>query len=334
MTLYRPLAQTGPRPVGACSLAGGWCWFTQVEALERGNGSQILPADAMPSETLERLSAPRAPLAGIDWAAPKIMGILNVTPDSFSDGGKFSGAEAAITHARAMSDAGVAMIDVGGESTRPGATPVPFEEEIARVEPVIRAVAQAVSTPLSIDTRKAAVAQAALHAGAALVNDVSALNFDPQMIETVLKSNVPICLMHAQGDPTTMQDDPRYDDVLHDVYAFLEDRIAVAEAAGIPRARIMVDPGIGFGKTQEHNLTLLRNIGVFHGLGCPILLGASRKKFIGTLTDAPDPADRMPGTLAVTLIAALQGVQLHRVHDITPTVKALKMAQAVFGEKR
>lgn len=334
MTLFRPLAQTGPRPKDAHSLAGGWCWFTQVEALERGQTSNILPADETPDPVLTTLSRPRAPIAGLDWATPHIMGILNVTPDSFSDGGQFSAADDAIAHATAMAEAGVAMIDIGGESTRPGATTVPEAEEIARVRPVVEAVAQAVTTPVSIDTRKSAVAQAALAAGARMVNDVSAFNFDPQMPDIVSKSGSPICLMHAQGDPATMQDDPRYDDVLHDVYAFLEGRIRVAEAAGIPRDRIIVDPGIGFGKTQDHNLTLLRNIGVFHALGCPILLGASRKRFIGTLTDAPDPADRMPGTLAVTVIAALQGVQMHRVHDITPAVKALKMAQAVLGTTR
>ena len=334
MTPYRPLAQTGPAPKGAQCLAGGWCWFTQVELLEPGQTSRILPIADVPSDALARLTAPRMPFAGLDWAKPHVMGILNVTPDSFSDGGQFIGAKAAIAHARDMAASGADVIDVGGESTRPGATLVPEAEEVARIVPVIEATAQAVATPISIDTRKAAVAQAALTAGAQLVNDVSGLSFDPQMSDVVAKSAVPLCLMHAQGDPTNMQDDPRYTDVLHEVYAALDARLAVAEAAGIDRSRILVDPGIGFGKTQEHNLTLLRHIGVFHGLGCPILLGASRKKFIGTLTDAPEPADRMPGTLAVTLIAAMQGVQLHRVHDFTPAVKALKMAQAVLGAKK
>ena len=334
MILYRPLAQTGPAPKSAQCLAGGWCWFTQAEVLEPGVTSRIIPADDIPADVLDRLTAPRTPQAGLDWATPHVMGILNVTPDSFSDGGQFTGAAAAIAHAREMAQCGAAIIDVGGESTRPGATLVPEAEEVARIRPVIEATAQAVETPISIDTRKAAVAEAALQAGAQLVNDVSGLSFDPQMAETVAESSVPVCLMHAQGDPTNMQNAPRYTDVLHEVYAYLDARITVAEAAGIDRARILVDPGIGFGKTQEHNLTLLRHIGVFHGLGCPVLLGASRKKFIGTLTDAPDPADRMPGTLAVTLIAAMQGVQLHRVHDITPAVKALKMAQAVLGAKK
>ncbi|MEL7214031.1 MAG: dihydropteroate synthase [Pseudomonadota bacterium] len=334
MTLYRPLAQTGPAPKGAQCLAGGWCWFTQAEKLEPGMTSQIVPVDDVPSDVLARLTALRTPQAGLSWATPHVMGILNVTPDSFSDGGQFIGAEAAIAHASEMATCGADILDVGGESTRPGASLVPVEEEVARIKPVIEATAQAVETPISVDTRKAAVAQAALQAGAALVNDVSAFNFDPQMSETVAKSGAPVCLMHAQGQPETMQKDPRYTDVLHDVYSFLEERITAAEAAGIDRARILVDPGIGFGKTLEHNLTLLRHIGVFHGLGCPILLGASRKRFIDTITDAPLPADRLPGTLAITLIAAMQGVQLHRVHDITPAVKALKMAQAVLGAKK
>ncbi|WP_224825567.1 dihydropteroate synthase [Cognatishimia sp. MH4019] len=334
MTLYRPLAQTGPAPKGAKRLAGGWCWFTQAEVLTPGRASRIIPASDIPADRLDRLTAPRTPQASLSWAMPHIMGILNVTPDSFSDGGQFIGADAAIAHARDMAACGADMIDVGGESTRPGATLVPVEDEVARIRPVIEATAQAVDTPISVDTRKAAVAEAAMAAGAAMVNDVSAFSFDPQMAETVAKSGAPVCLMHAKGEPETMQDDPRYTDVLHEVYSALETHIATAEAAGIARARILVDPGIGFGKTLDHNLTLLRHIGVFHGLGCPILLGASRKRFIDTVTDAPSAADRLPGTLAITLIAAMQGVQLHRVHDITPAVKALKMAQAVLGAKK
>ena len=334
MTLYRPLAQTGPAPKGAKRLAGGWCWFTQAEVLAPGRASRIIPASDIPVDMLDQLTAPRTPQAGLSWATPHIMGILNVTPDSFSDGGQFIGADAAIAHARDMAASGADMIDVGGESTRPGATLVPVEDEVARIRPVIEATAKAVETPISVDTRKAAVAEAAMAAGAAMINDVSAFSFDPQMAETVVKSGAPVCLMHAKGEPETMQDDPRYTDVLHEVYNTLDAHIATAEAAGIDRSRTLVDPGIGFGKTLQHNLTLLRHIGVFHGLGCPILLGASRKRFIDTITDAPLPADRLPGTLAITLIAAMQGVQLHRVHDITPAVKALKMAQAVLGAKK
>ena len=248
------------------------------------------------------------------------MGILNVTPDSFSDGGRFLTRDAARAQADAMARADI--LDIGGESTRPGAAYVSPEDEAARVVPVIEALA---GRRLSIDTRKAAVAQAALDAGAALINDVSALTFDPAMARVVADSTAPVCLMHAQGTPDRMQDDPRYGDVVFDVYDALADRIAAARAADIALDRIVIDPGIGFGKTLEHNLALLRRIGLFHGLGVPVLLGASRKRFIGTLGDAPDAAARMPGTLAVTLAAVSQGIQMHRVHDVAEVAQGLAL---------
>ncbi|MGB8622729.1 MAG: dihydropteroate synthase, partial [Paracoccaceae bacterium] len=260
---------------------------------------------------------------------------LNATPDSFSDGGRFVARDAALAHGRGMVDAGADMIDIGGESTRPGAADVPVENEIARTGPLVAALREAgVSTPLSIDTRKAAVAEAALDAGADMVNDVAALGYDPALAGLVARRGVPVCLMHARGTPATMQDDPRYDDVLLDVYDMLAERVAAAEAAGIARARIVVDPGIGFGKTVAHNLALLRGLSLFHALGCPVMLGASRKRFIGTLGHAPNAADRAPGSIALALAGAAQGVQLLRVHDIAETRQALSLTEALWDMER
>jgi dihydropteroate synthase len=273
--------------------------------------------------------------------APRLMGILNVTPDSFSDGGRFAAPDVAVAHARAMADGGADILDIGGESTRPGAAEVPEAEEAARTAPVIAALRKGgLETPVSIDTRKAAVARAALAAGAGLVNDVAALTWDAGVAGVVAGSGAALCLMHAQGTPQTMQADPRYDDVTLDVYDFLEDRIRVAEAAGISRDRICIDPGIGFGKTQAHNLTLLRNISVFHGLGCAILLGVSRKRFIGTLS-GEDRADRRgPGTIAVTLagvadmgpmLPMLTGLEPAERARVEPVAKALLAADGGYA---
>jgi dihydropteroate synthase len=259
------------------------------------------------------------------------MGILNVTPDSFSDGGLFEDPSVAVAHAREMQTAGVDIIDIGGESTRPGAAVVPVAQEIARTAPVIAAIRTQSAVPISIDTRKAPVAQAAIAAGAGLINDVAALGFDPDLARVAVDAGVPVCLMHAQGDPATMQHDPRYDDVLLDVYDFLAARVAVAEAAGIPRDRIVVDPGIGFGKTVAHNLALLGGLALFHGLGCPILLGASRKRFIGTIAGADNAADRVAGSVAVAVHGVRQGVQILRVHDTYETRQAVDLELAING---
>jgi dihydropteroate synthase len=228
---------------------------------------------------------------------------------------------------------GADILDIGGESTRPGADTVPVAQEINRTAPVIEAIrAAGITTPISIDTRKAAVAQAALDAGADMVNDVSAMRFDPDMAALVAKRDVPVCLMHAQGDPKTMQTDPTYADVVQEVAEYLHHRIKVAEEAGIARARIIVDPGIGFGKTLQHNVSLLRHLAVYHDLGCPILLGASRKGFIGTLGGAKVARDRMPGSVAVALHGAGQGVQILRVHDVNETRQALSLHLAINGD--
>jgi len=327
---YRPLLQMdGPRPEGA--LRVGWCWFDRVEVMRRGAVSQIITADAVPAEVIAKITMPRRSVAGLTMDRPRIMGILNVTPDSFSDGGLFDSQDQAVERAQAMIAAGADILDIGGESTRPGAVTVDNANEIARTAPVIEAIRATSEVPISIDTRKADVASAALNAGASFVNDVAAMTFDPAMAEITRASGAPICLMHAQGDPETMQANPSYGDVLLDVYDFLAARISVAEAAGITRDLIVVDTGIGFGKTLEHNLSLLRGMSLFHSLGCPILLGASRKRFIGTLGNAPEPNDRMAGSVAVALQGIAAGVQFVRVHDTFETRQALSLRMAMAG---
>ena len=332
MLYYRPIAMTdAARPPQARPLAGGPCWFSHVEILERRRPPHLAPLSEVPDTMLARLTAPRAALAGLAMDRPQIMGILNVTPDSFSDGGRFLDPAAALAQAQAMVAEGAALLDIGGESTRPGAAEVPVADEIARTEPVIAALRDA-GVPLSIDTRKAAVAQAALAAGAGIVNDVSALSFDAGMAGVVAAAQVPLVLMHARGTPATMQDAPLYDDVLLDVCDWLARRIAVAEAAGIARGRIVVDPGIGFGKTVAHNLALIRGLSLFHGLGCAVLLGASRKRFIGTISGEDKAGRRVAGSLAVALAGAAQGAQILRVHDVAETRAALALARAISGE--
>ena len=329
---YRPVARFGEVPTsGSFPLAGGLCWFDTVAVHRRAGGVHHIPAQDVPDDVLERLTAKRAPIAGLDMHVPQLMGILNVTPDSFSDGGQFNAPDAALTHARRMQAEGATIIDIGGESTRPGAAEVPVAEEIARTAPVIAAIRAESAVPISIDTRKAPVGEAAVNAGATLINDVAAFTFDPALADVAARTGLPVCLMHAQGDPATMQVDPRYDDVLLDVYDFLAERVAAAVAAGIPRDRIVVDPGIGFGKTIDHNLTLLRGIAIFHGLGCPILLGASRKRFIGVIGGGQDAADRVSGSVAAALFAARRGVQILRVHDIFATKQALEVEWAIGG---
>jgi dihydropteroate synthase len=255
---------------------------------------------------------------------PQVMGIINATPDSFSDGGFYADSAAAAEAGAVMASQGAAIIDVGGESTRPGAITVWEGDEIERVLPVVKQLA-AGGTAVSIDTRKAGVMSAALGAGAGMINDVSALSWDPQSAEVVAEAGVPVVLMHHRGDPATMQDAPRYDDVLVEVYEWLEDRIAAAEAAGIAREKILIDPGIGFGKTVAHNLELMNGLALLHGLGCPVVLGASRKRMIGALSGEAPADRRLAGSLALALKAAEQGVQLIRVHDVAETVQALKV---------
>lgn len=327
---YRPLVQNGAaRPAGAVALAGTGLWFTHVEVLSRDRATRVVEASSVSDVALERLTAPRAPVGGLDMSVPHIMGILNITPDSFSDGGVHFSVDAASRAAAKMVARGASILDIGGESTRPGAAFVPADEEIARTAPVIEAIRAEVSAVLSVDTRKAAVADAALKAGAGLVNDVSGFTFDADLAPLCARAGTPVCIMHAQGDPATMQDNPAYDDVLLDVYDFLTEQIQRLEAEGLARDRIVVDPGIGFGKTQDHNLTLLQNLSLFHGLGCPILLGVSRKRFIGTIGNEPQADARTPGSIAVALAGLAQGAQIVRVHDVAETAQALRLWAAV-----
>ncbi len=258
------------------------------------------------------------------------MGVLNVTPDSFSDGGEHMDAEAAVAHAVRMAGEGAALVDVGGESTRPGAAPVAEDEELRRVMPVVEALGESGEVPFSIDTSKAAVARAATAAGARFVNDVTALRGDPGMPGVVAASGAEICLVHMLGEPRTMQEDPRYGDVVSDVSAFLEERLAFAVAAGIPEERVWLDPGIGFGKTLEHNLEVLRRLDEIVALGRPVLVGASRKRFIGTLTGRAEQ-ERVAGTVAVNVMAFERGAHMFRVHDVAATRDALVVAGATLG---
>lgn len=293
------------------------------------------PQQQQACEQLRRLAAPRAPLTlprrdlPLSPARPLVMGVLNVTPDSFSDGGQFLDTNAAIARARQMVVEGADIIDIGGESTRPGATPVWEGEEAERVIPVIKALA-ADGTPLSIDTRHSSVMQKAVEAGAHIINDVSALTYDGDSLGVAANCEAPVVLMHAKGTPKTMQDAPDYDHVLLDVYDYLGDRIAACEAAGIERHRLIVDPGIGFGKrVVRDNLALLNGLSLFHSLGCLVLLGASRKRFIGAITGEEVADKRMAGSLAAMQKGVAAGVQIVRVHDVTETVQAVKLIQAM-----
>jgi dihydropteroate synthase len=258
-----------------------------------------------------------------------VMGIVNVTPDSFSDGAMFATAEDAVAHGARLVDEGADLVDVGGESTRPGSDPVEFDEEVQRVVPVIEGLANArPGTPISVDTRKPEVAIAALDAGACVVNDITA-GRDAKLLEVVARTGAGIVLMHMLGEPKTMQDDPRYDDVVAEVNEFLRERIEAAVFAGIPEERVCIDPGIGFGKNLDHNLALLRAVPTLRMLGAAVMVGASRKGFIGTLTGVEEPAARFEGSLAVAVLAAAHGTDLVRVHDVEATVRALKVADAV-----
>jgi dihydropteroate synthase len=253
------------------------------------------------------------------------MGVVNVTPDSFSDGGLYLSADAAVAHGEQLADEGAGVLDVGGESTRPGAAPVPVDEELRRVLPVIEGLS---SSTVSIDTRKAAVAEAALAAGASIVNDVSAFRHDPAMAGLVAGAGARCCLMHMLGDdPRTMQADPRYDDVVSDVKAFLEERVAFAVSEGVAEEKVWLDPGIGFGKTLDHNLELLRRLDEIVAIGRPVVFGASRKSFLGKLTGR-QVDERLAGTIASNIIAYEHGARVFRVHDVAPAVDALKVAAA------
>jgi dihydropteroate synthase len=320
-------------------LAGGLTWFAVVEVLtienDRRTATELVPvaefearAEGALAEQWRLLTAPRSSLQlglrTVRLDQPQVMGILNATPDSFSDGGRFDDTDAAVAAGADMAAAGAAILDVGGESTRPGAKPVWAGDEQARVLPVVQRLASS-GAAVSIDSRKSEVMAAAVAAGAAMVNDVSALLFDLRSAATVAQAGVPLVLMHHQGSPETMQHDPSYDDVLIAVYQWLEERIASAVDAGIARDKILIDPGFGFGKTVAHNLELMNGLALFHSLGCPLVVGASRKRTIGALANEAPPDQRLGGSLAFAFKAAEQGVQILRVHDVPETVQALKV---------
>ena len=265
----------------------------------------------------------------LDLSKPRVMGIVNVTPDSFSDGEKFNTTEKAIEHALQLVEEGADILDIGGESTRPGATPVPPDEELNRVIPVIEGLRH-VGVPLSIDTYKPQVMQAAIVAGADIVNDVCALR-EPQALEIVAASQAGVCLMHMQGRPQTMQADPQYDDVVKEVKDFLAERLAAAEQAGIDRSRIVLDPGFGFGKRTAHNLTLLNHLNDIQALGLPLLIGLSRKSILGQVVGL-SVDERLHASIAASVISVMKGASIVRVHDVKPTVDALKIVEAVLSK--
>lgn len=341
-TLLRPTAFVDS-PFGfdgkLARLAGGLNWFAAVELI-RVEGNTRSSTELVPVEGIEKLfddnmaaqwnalTAARPPLQmgarTIRLDQPQVMGIVNVTPDSFSDGGQFADAGSAASAGAKMSAVGAAIIDIGGESTRPGAKPVWEGDEIERIVPVIRQLAGG-GAAVSADTRKADVMTAAIDAGARMINDVSALTYDDRSGGVIAAAGVPVVLMHHKGAPETMQDDPRYEDVLVEVYLWLEDRICAAIEAGIARNNILVDIGFGFGKKLAHNLELMNGLALFHALGCPLVVGASRKRTIGALSAEAPVDERLGGSLAFALKAAEQGVQIIRVHDVFETVQALKV---------
>ncbi len=264
----------------------------------------------------------------LDLSHPQVMGILNITPDSFSDGGDFIAPDAAILHAEQMLRDGAAIIDIGGESTRPGAEAVSEQEELDRVIPVIEAIRQRLSVIISIDSSKPAVMREAVAAGAGLINDVMALQL-PGAMQAAREMSVPVCLMHMQGEPRTMQQNPEYGDVVSDIMRFFERRVEACVTAGIPRERLLLDPGFGFGKTLEHNLTLLRRLDEFGSIGLPLLVGISRKSMIGAILDGAPVGDRLYGGLAAAVLALEKGAAIIRVHDVRQTADALKVVNAV-----
>ena len=342
------MTKTYYRPLGLCygpdaaklvsqrraSLLGGSSniAFTLVERIVRDGTTatrEILPyTDVKDLGAVALITASRGVLAGLPMNGSCIMGIVNVTPDSFSDGGQHGTADSGAAHGFQIAEEGAHILDIGGESTRPGSETVSAGEELSRVIPAIKRLSQA-GHIVSVDTRKSQVMREAVTAGAAIINDVSALRHDPESLKTVAELGCPIVLMHAQGDPRTMQLNPHYDDVALDVYDHLEERVQACLDAGIPREKIAIDPGIGFGKTFRHNVDLLNQITLFHGLGVAVLIGLSRKGFIGALTGEKLAKNRVNGSVGGAVHAALSGVHIIRVHDVKATVEALSVTMAV-----
>jgi dihydropteroate synthase len=331
----------------ALPLAGGPLAFAAVEALARNPKDGVIShhftiadlrdwaaqrrRDGDVAAELDRIAAPRPAWAGFALDRPLVMGILNVTPDSFSDGGAYFDTAHAIEHGNAMIEAGADIVDIGGESTRPGADETAPEEELRRVLPVVQALAGA-GAALSVDTRRAMVMWEVLSAGARIVNDVTALTGDAGSLRLAAHCDAPLVLMHKAGEPRTMQEAPHYDNVALDVLDYLEARIAACEAAGIARSRICIDPGIGFGKHPlEHNLPLLRRVALLHATGCGVVLGLSRKSFIGRVSHDEKPPDRVAGSIAGALWGASRGIQILRVHDVAETRQALAVREAILA---
>ncbi|MDP6951715.1 MAG: dihydropteroate synthase [Alphaproteobacteria bacterium] len=314
-------------------LAGGEIAFSALELVDRERkawlGVEHL-SEFQDNARIDALQGLPAPFAGVAMDVPCLMGVVNVTPDSFSDGGRYADTEAAIAHGLALAEAGAAIVDVGGESTRPGAAPIDEAEERRRALPVVQALAEAGLT-VSIDTRNPATMRAAAEAGAAVINDVTALTHHPDSAAVAADTGLAVVLMHSLGDPRVMQDNPTYDHVVLDIYDTLAGRIEAAEAAGIPRERIAVDPGFGFGKTPAHNLRLIAWAAAFHGLGVPLLIGVSRKSTIARIAggEAKQAKARLPGSLALALAALDQGAQILRVHDVPETAQALALWRAL-----
>lgn len=325
-----PVAFHALREGFALPLQGGDIAFAFVRLIEDGEDLGVGPIREVPEDwqdEMHALAQRPAPFAGLPMDRPLVMGVVNVTPDSFSDGGRHFDTQTAIAAGHAMLEAGADILDIGGESTRPGSAVVTPEEEIARILPVLRELAKA--APVSVDTRNAATMRVALEEGAEIINDVSALRHDPEAMAVVARSDAPVILMHMPGnDPATMQSLATYDDVAVEVAGFLRDRVAACEAAGIPRGRIAVDPGIGFGKTMAHNLALIDRLPLLTALGCRVVLGVSRKRFIGTLSGVEEAGRRVHGSVAAALAGAARGASVVRVHDVAETAQALAVWRA------
>jgi len=336
--LYGSIAQEAISTGCAGRLGGGDIGFQSLQMLHGKPGAPLselrcykelrASSDAAVVKALNLLEDKRCLSIKSDHSGPLIMGVVNVTPDSFSDGGDFLDDKVAIAQGQALATAGADILDIGGESTRPGAEPVSAGEELARVLPVIEGL-RTLCQPLSIDTRKPEVMKQAVQSGAQIVNDITALTFDGKSLVVARQLNRPVIFMHAQGDPRTMQDNPTYENVVLEVFDWLSDRLEIADKAGIKRQNLMIDPGIGFGKNIDHNLALMANLAFFHGLGVPIVLGASRKRFIGAVAGVPEAKHRMPGSIAAAIQGAASGVQVVRVHDVAETRQALSITEAI-----
>ncbi|MBA2127073.1 dihydropteroate synthase [Hyphomicrobium methylovorum] len=341
----RPIDQPDIPEWRGLPLAGGQLSFAALDVLTRGSPNTtrrtIVLGDAFSgdwgrealaaADILQELSEQRPRFAGMSLDRPRIMGIVNVTPDSFSDGGQFSSTEAAIAHGLKLVEHGADILDIGGESTRPKSDAVAVDDELRRVIPVIEGLRARTDAVISVDTRKSEVMKRAAEAGADILNDVSAFTHDPEALSVAVETGLPVILMHAQGDPKTMNDDPKYDDVVLDVFDYLEGRIQACVAAGIPKTKIVADPGIGFGKHLHHNVAVMAGLSLYHGLGVALLLGASRKKMIGELCDVADAKDRVPGSLACAIAGVGAGVQIVRVHDVKETKQAIAVWRACMA---